>query len=215
MPKAVIFDMDGVLIDSQPLHYQVDMEVLRACGYPAQLETVTPYTGISTPDRWPKYRETLGLKPSVEALMRMQVSVLMDTFRREAITAIEGIPELLAWISHQNLSVAVASSSSHDLINLVLEKTGLARYFNVLVSGEDVTVGKPAPDIFLRAAAVLHIEPDECVVAEDSPSGILAAKNAGMRCVAYRNPNTYGQDFTYADHVVDRWSDCVAYLQSL
>lgn len=213
MRKAVIFDMDGVLIDSQPLHYRVDMAVLHKCGYPAKLETVTPYSGVSNPDRWPKYRATLGLTPEVDQLIAWQVEILMDTFRQEDLTAIEGIPELLSWLKAQGTVTAVASSSSHELIDLVLAKTGIARFFDALVSGEDVKAGKPAPDVFLRAAKKLGVNPEDCVVVEDSPSGILAAKNAGMRCVAYRNPNTCGQDFTHAGLVVDRYAECIPYLR--
>lgn len=212
MHKAVIFDMDGVLIDSQPLHYQVDMAVLHRCGYPATLDTVTPYTGMSNPDRWPKYKASLNLTPSAAQLIEWQVEILMDTFIREKLTAIEGIPALLRRIKAEDTKTAVASSSSHDLIDLVLAKIEAAPYFDVLVSGEDVSVGKPAPDVFLRAAEKLGVTPADCVVIEDSPSGIRAAKNAGMRCIAYRNPSTCGQDFTGADHVIDHYEACFALL---
>lgn len=207
--------MDGVLIDSQPLHYRVDMAVLHKCGYPAVLETVTPYTGMSNPDRWPKYRATLNLSPSVEQLIAWQVDILMDTFVREPLAAIDGIPDLLRWLKKNSYKTAVASSSSHDLIDLVLAKLSISGYFDALVSGEDVTVGKPAPDVFLRASEMLGLPPEVCVVVEDSPSGIRAAKNAGMLCIAYRNPNTCGQDFTLADNVVDRYVECYPLLERI
>lgn len=210
MRRAVIFDMDGVLIDSQPLHYRVDMAVLHSYGYPATLETVVPYTGVSNPDRWPAYRMSLGLAPTVAELIEKQTAILMETFEKSTLRAIEGIPELLCWLKEQGAPTAVASSSSHALIDLVLSKTGIGAYFDALVSGEDVTQGKPAPDVFLRAAEKLNCAPAACVVVEDSPSGIRAAKNAGMLCVAYRNPNTCGQDFSLADHVIDRYDECRA-----
>ena len=207
MRKAVIFDMDGVLIDSQPLHYKVDMAVLHKCGYPAVLETVVPYTGVSNPDRWPKYRESLNLAQSVGELIKLQTETLADVFSNETLAAFEGIPQLLRRLKSRGVKTAVASSSPHELINLSLSKTGIDKYFDVLVSGEDVSVGKPAPDIFLFAAEKLNRAPGGCIVVEDSPNGIRAAKNAGMVCIAFRNAHTSGQDFTYADYVVDAYEE--------
>lgn len=215
MQKAVIFDMDGVLIDSQPLHYQIDMAVLQKCGYPAVLSTVTPFTGVSNPDRWPAYRERLQLKPSVEQLIDWQVELMMQTFQETPLTPIEGIPALLSWLRERGAAIAVASSSSHELIDLVLSRTGIASYFDLRVSGEDVPIGKPAPDIFLHTARLLKLTSDACVVVEDSPSGIRAAKNAHMLCVGYINPHTQGQDLSLADRAVTHYADCSAYLEEI
>jgi HAD superfamily hydrolase (TIGR01509 family) len=206
--EAAIFDMDGVLIDSQPLHYQTDISVLKRAGYPASLETVIPYTGVSNPDRWPRYKETLSLKPAVEQLIEWQTEILIETFKNEDTPAIEGIPELLAKLRDERIKTAVATSSQHALIDLTLRKAGIIGFFDALVSGEDVKIGKPAPDVFLFAAEKLGAPPERCVVFEDSPNGIASAKNAGMLCVAYNNPNTYGRDFTLADHVIEKFNEC-------
>lgn len=206
-PQAFIFDMDGVLIDSQPLHYQVDMAVLDRCGVAAEMDMVTPFTGMSAPDRWPAYKARHGLAPSVDALIQLQNGILMETFRREPLSAITGIPALLAALTDEKQPLAVASSSSHALIALILEKIGVAAYFSVVVSGEDVAAGKPAPDVFLYAAEKLNTPPAACVVVEDSPNGIRAAKNAGMVCVAYKNPTTVGDGFALADYVIERYAD--------
>jgi len=215
MKLAVIFDMDGVLIDSQPLHYEIDMAVLNACGYPAQLATVTPYTGVSNPDRWPKYKSTLGLTQTVDTLIEMQTNTMLEVFQKADLTAIKGIPELLKWIKEKGLSCAVASSSSHELINLVLESVNIREYFDILISGEDVAIGKPAPDIYLRAAEVLGFSPEQCIAIEDATTGILAAKNAGLTCIAYRNPNTHGQDVTLADYAIDHYEESFSIITVL
>jgi len=212
MYKAVIFDMDGVIINSQPLHYKTDIAVLKKAGYPAVMETVVKYTGISNPDRWPKYQETLNLSYSAETLIEWQTQLIMEIFDEAPLDAIEGIPELLSHISEKGLRIALASSSQHALIELVLKKFGISHYFEVIVSGEDVSKGKPAPDVFLRTAEKLGIAPEHCIVIEDSPHGIQAAKNAKMRCIAYRNPSTYGQDFSIADYVADRYEECYQWL---
>ena len=205
MNLAVAFDMDGVLIDSQPLHYEIDIEVLKACNYPATLEDVTPYTGMSNPDRWPKYKQTLGLAPSVDRLIELQTQIMIEIFTKTNLTPIDGIPALLQYLYANNIPCGVTSSSSHELINLVLEKCKIGQYFTHLISGEDVKVGKPAPDIYLKAAKAFGLPPQQCIAFEDAPSGILAAKNAGFTCIAYVNPNTHGQDFTHADHVVTHY----------
>jgi len=212
---AIIFDMDGVLIDSQPLHYELDMKVLKACGYPATLSTVTSYTGISNPDRWPKYKAALNLAPSVPQLIELCEQTTREIFNDADLVATDGIPELLRGIKAMGLPIGVASSSSHELIQLVLGKTGIGEYFDVITSGEDVTVGKPAPDIYLRAADKMGCPPQSCIAIEDAATGILAAKNAGLTCIGFKNPNTFGQDFTHADYVIDRFDLCLPIMKSL
>jgi HAD superfamily hydrolase (TIGR01509 family) len=212
---AVIFDMDGVLIDSQPLHYELDMRVLRACGYPAQLETVVPYTGMGNPDRWPKYKKDLQLAESPERLIEMAEETMRDLFTHADLQPIDGIHELLAEIKNAGIRCGVASSSSHELISLVLEKIGVKNFFDFIVSGEDVTKGKPEPDIYLKAAEKAGALPQKCIAIEDAPAGILAAKNAGLTCIAYRNPSTIGQEFSNADYVINQFSECFAIIKAL
>ncbi|MCL2405977.1 MAG: HAD family phosphatase [Defluviitaleaceae bacterium] len=205
---AIAFDMDGVLIDSQPLHYEIDIAVLRDCGYQATLETVTPYTGQSNPDRWPKYKQALGLPQTVDELINLQTQYQAQIFESANLPPIDGIPALLQLLNAQNITCAVASSSSHDLISQVLEKCQIRQYFTHLVSGEDVKHGKPAPDIYLKAARAFGMPPESCIAIEDSPIGIQSAKNAGFTCIGYKNPSTHGQDFTLADYVVSHYSQC-------
>ena len=212
---AVIFDMDGVLIDSQPLHYEIDMRVIRACGYPAELSTVTPYTGISNPDRWPQYKEALSLTQTTERLIEMAEETMRDVFQEASLTAIEGIPALLQGLKALDIPTGVASSSSHELIQMVLDRTGIGLYFDKLISGEDVKVGKPNPDIYLRAASKVGLNPAQCIAIEDAPPGILAAKNAGFTCIAYKNPNTCGQVFTHADYVVEKYNECLPIIKTI
>jgi len=215
MKPAIIFDMDGVLIDSQPLHYQLDIRVIQACGYPAQLSTVVPYTGMSNPDRWPKYKAALNLAPSPERLIEMAEEAMRDIFNEANLTATDGIPKLLQGIKDMGLHCGIASSSSHELIELVLTKTGIGKYFDAITSGEDITHGKPAPDIYLRAAEKAGASPASCIAIEDAPPGILAAKNAGFTCIAYTNPNTYGQVFTHANYVLKHFDECLPIIEKL
>jgi len=207
MTKAIAFDMDGVLIDSQPLHYEIDMEVLKLCGYPATLETVTPYTGISNPDRWPRYKDNLGLTQLVDELIKLQEKIMIDIFNQANLMPIDGVVSLLQLLQSSNIPCAVASSSPGELINLVLKKCQIHEYFLHLISGEDVAAGKPAPDIYLKAARAFGLSPNECTAIEDSPIGILSAKNAGFACIAYVNPSTHGQDFSNADFYIRHFDE--------
>ena len=215
MDLAVIFDMDGVLIDSQPLHYEIDIQVLKTVGYTADLATVAQYTGMSNPDRWPKYKENLGLKESAETLIDLCEATVREVFGEAKLEPIKDIPALLGGIKAMGLPCGVASSSSHELIQLVLNQTGIGQFFDFIVSGEDVKAGKPEPEIYLVAAEKAGREPGKCIAVEDAPAGILAAKNAGFTCIAFNNPNTMGQDFTHADYIVRKFDECFPIIQTL
>jgi len=198
MIQAVIFDMDGVLVDSQPLHFQIDIQALAAAGCAANQPLVERYTGLSNPDRWPRYKRDLGLKPAVDELIRLHTNIAMAAFSQEPLTAIPGVRELLALLRAHHLPLALASSSSREMIALVLRRLDLTDFFSVAVSGEEVAAGKPAPDIFLRAAEKLGKTPGCCLAVEDSGNGVLAAQRAGMACLGYVNPHSGAQDLSPA-----------------
>ena len=215
MTMAVIFDMDGVLIDSQPMHYELDIRVLKSCGYNANLSTVTPYTGMSNPDRWAKYKVDLELETEVDELIEKAEEAMRDMFTAADLKPIDGIPLLLDGIKAMGVPCGVASSSPHELIELVLGKIGLRDSFDIIVSGEDVAEGKPSPDIYLKASEKTGVPPKLSIAIEDAPAGILAAKNAGYVSIGFRNPNTIGQEFSNADYTVDRFDDCFPILKTL
>ena len=207
-PLAIAFDMDGVLIDSQPLHYKLDIALIEACGHPANLDIVTPLTGISNPDRCRRFKESLALPQPIDWIIERHTQIMIEIFTQADLAPIDGIPNLLKFLHSQGIPCAVASSSPHELINLVLDKCQIKQYFAHLISGEDVKAGKPAPDIYLKAAKAFGLPPGQCIAIEDAPSGILAAKNAGFTCIAYINPSTHGQDFTHANYVVSHYDQC-------
>ena len=207
MRGYVIFDMDGVQIDSQPLHFNTDMEVIRAAGAAPRFADVERLAGVALHRRCSIYKTEYKLSLPLNELMDLHVSILMDLFRETDLKTIGGIPELLKILKDAGVKTAVASSSSLALIRLALDKARISGYFEALVTGEDVKNGKPAPDVFLKAAGMLGAEPDNCAVVEDSASGVLAAKNAGMYCVAYKNPTSGNQDLSPADMIIDSFSE--------
>jgi len=215
MKTAIIFDMDGVLIDSQPLHYQIDMRVLALCGVPATLDTVTPYTGLSNELRWPMYKDAFALSHTAKQLIAMAEDAMRDIFGKEELVPIDGVTELLQGLNGMELYCGVASASPLELVQLVLRRTGLEQYFSGITSVEEVTASKPAPDIYLAAAAKVGLPPAQCIAIEDSPAGILSAKNAGFTCIAYKNPSTVGQVFDHANYVLEHFNEGLELVKKL
>ena len=119
---------------------------------------------------------------------------------------VEGIKELLDSFNKKNYRLCVASSSPKDNIRLVLSKHKLKKHFEFIISGEEVTGGKPMPDIFLKAAEHFQTSSDNCFVIEDSYNGVTAAKSAGMKCIAFRNLNSGMQDISKADLIISSFS---------
>lgn len=203
MFKGVIFDMDGVLIDSQPFHFYVDNMVLKACGVSVDERFVERFAGTCTKDRMPKYIAEFGLDKTDEQMLEVYDKVIKKCFDEWALVAVAGIPELLTAIREKGLRLAVASSSSMDFITAALKRVELFDFFDEIVSGEHVAAGKPAPDVFLCAAERLGFTTDECVVVEDSSNGVLAAYNAKIKCIGYINVTSGNQDLSKADIITD------------
>ncbi|MEJ6950788.1 HAD family hydrolase [Natronospora cellulosivora (SeqCode)] len=201
--KAVIFDMDGVIIDSEPIHYQVNQLLYKELGIKVSDEEYSTFIGVSNSDHWTILKKKYNLSDSIEELVMRQnegnISHLQDSDEK----AIPGILELLKELEENNIKIALASSSGMKYIEAVLDKFGIDAYFSVKVSGEEMDKGKPNPDIFLEAAKRLELNPEDCLVIEDSENGVKAAKKAGMRCIGHINPNSGNQDLSLADERVD------------
>jgi HAD superfamily hydrolase (TIGR01509 family) len=205
--EAAIFDMDGVLIDSQPLHFETDNYLLKSFNIdPADVD-LTATQGKSNPDIWRGIIERFGITAPLDEIMQKSVEIKLKLFAERDCVPIAGIPELLQSIQAANVKRAVASSSAEQVVHLVLQKIGVRGFFDVVVSGESVTKSKPEPEVFLKTASLLGVRPEICVVLEDAAHGVTAAKRAGMKCVGYRNRNTGNQDLSRADFIVDRFAD--------
>ena len=201
--KAVIFDMDGVIIDSEPIHFEVDMQTMREFGVNISKDELNKYVGTTNEymlnDLINKYKIQRSLKEILEYKMELTIRRIKET----KINAISGIPELLISLKHNNIKTAIGSSSPKELIITVIEKFQLGKYFDCIVSGDEVKEGKPKPDIYLEVSKRIGVNPEECIVIEDSRNGVLAAKNAGMKCFGFRNVNSGNQDLSKADIIVD------------
>ena len=205
MIEAVIFDMDGVLINSEHLHLKAMNRVLQDLGLKVTISTKEhdQYVGGRTIDMCCKVKEKYNLTISAQELeKRKTVQYLKYIETDDGIEPVAGVVDLIHDLQCHGLSLAVASSSIQQVIEIVLDKFKIRECFSAIVGGDQVEHGKPAPDIFLMAATRLHMPKNSCVVIEDSTHGIKAAKDAGMQCVGFYNPSSGEQNLEDADMVV-------------
>ena len=201
--KAVIFDMDGVIIDSEPIHFETDMETMKYLGCNISIEELEKYVGTTNEYMIADIKKNYNIKKSVEEIINYKVEMVKNKVIQSDLEPIEGIRELLIYLKKKNIPAAIASSSPKDFINVVVSKFKLQEYFKYIVSGEEVESGKPAPDVYIETAKKLGISPKECIVVEDSKNGVIAAKAAGMKCIGFQNINSGNQDLSKADIIVN------------
>lgn len=181
--KAVIFDLDGTLIDSEPNYFLADQKLLEAYGIPFTEEDKRRYIGGSNMDMMRDFVARFGIREAPEVLAERKNALYLEL--AEANTPLYApMKAFLDRLVARNIPVAIASGSGPAVIARLLGKVGIAHHFEHTVSAEEVAQGKPAPDIFLEAAKRLGIPPQHCVVVEDSRPGVEAAKRAFMRCIA-------------------------------
>jgi len=203
-----IFDMDGVLVDSEPFHVEIEKQQFLLNRLPISEEEHHGYMGVASDVMWKEIAKRHSLNISVEEITEQNriESIRFFTELKE-IPVMPGLPELLERLKQKNYPMAVASSSFPEIIELILHRTGLRNYFQVVVSSQEAGKSKPEPDVFLLAAEKLGIDPKNCLVIEDSKNGIKAAKAAGMRCVAYQSPAVNPQSQKQADAVIKSYLD--------
>jgi HAD superfamily hydrolase (TIGR01509 family) len=184
--RAVVFDMDGVLIDSEHVWDEVREELARDRDGTYGPEAQRAMMGMSAPE-WSAYmRDVVGIDAEPEEINAEVVRRMHDRYREE-LPVVPGAVDAVRRLEHAGLRLAVASSSNRELIEAVLGTLQLTDSFEAIVSSEEVPRGKPAPDVYLEATRRLGLEPRACVAVEDSTNGLLAADAAGLAVVAYPN----------------------------
>ena len=182
---AVVFDMDGVLIDSEQLWDEVREQLARERGGRWHERAQAEMMGMSSAE-WSRYmHDVIGLAATPEEINAEVVRRLLARYR-ESLPLLPGAVEAVERLA-QRWPLGLASSSNREVIDAVLEAAGIAKYFRATVSSEEVEHGKPAPDVYLEAARRLGVEPSRCAAVEDSRNGILSARAAGMRVIAIPN----------------------------
>jgi len=206
---AVIFDMDGVIIDSEPLHFRAEERLFSELGLNIDISEHQGFVGRTSRSMWGELRRRYGLSEPLEELVARSRRYIRELVAAEAAARdllVPGLTGCLDYLREQGLRLLLASSSETALIELVLKKFALQDTFSHRVSGDDVHRGKPSPDIFLLAAARADMPSTGCLVIEDSAHGVSAARAAGMACIGFQNPSSGPQDLSQADAVITRFA---------
>ncbi len=200
---AAIFDMDGLLVDTEPLWQQAEVEILGALGVPLDPHRCRQTKGMFVGEVMAYWHRRFPWDgPAVDQVAAQVVDRVCELVAERG-TLQPGVRGAIELCERHGLGLAVASSSGYRLIDLVLERFELARHFRVVHSAEDEPYGKPHPAVYLGAAARLGAEPSRCVAWEDAPAGVVAAKAARMVCVAVPEPAERGRSaFALADAVL-------------
>lgn len=210
MLKAVLFDMDGVIVDTEPLHRKAYFKMFEEIGINVSEALYTSFTGQSTLEICQTLVDTFALAQTPQTLVAVKRKHFKYLFEND--TSLQLLPGVLDLIKdyHQNgITLVLASSASIDNIKRIFTRFNLDPYFVAKLSGADLAKSKPHPEIFLKAAEAAGQPTTNCMVIEDSTNGIKAAKAAGIYCVAYNSKHSHDQDYSLADLVVGNFKELV------
>ncbi len=186
MLKAIIFDMDGVLLDSESLHYRVIHDMMNERGYTYTVEHLQKYCGVPEEEIWgPLLKELGGEHDDPIQTQEEHWSRYRKRLEQDGIPQFPGTEDCLKALRQRGYRMAVASASSVEVIQDYMNQLGYTDYFDCIISAQYCEHGKPEPDVFLLASGQLGISPEDCLVIEDSKNGMIAAGRAGMRCVGF------------------------------
>ncbi|MBX2827931.1 MAG: HAD family phosphatase [Flavobacteriaceae bacterium] len=208
MVKAVLFDMDGVIIDTEPLHRKAYFSMFKEVGIEVDETLYTSFTGMATLPICETLCDVFSLEREPKELVQIKRYYFKELFRTDtSLQLLPGVLQLIQDYVAHGLTLVVASSASMENINRVFDRFDLNPYFQGKISGADLAQSKPHPEIFEKAAVMAQTPKEFCMVIEDATNGIKAAKAAGIYCVAYRSPHSTLQDYALADRVIDSFDE--------
>lgn len=208
MLKAVIFDLDGVIADSMKLHFEAEKKTLLKYGISATTEELAAHTGNKAIVKFSALLKKHGVKANPEDVFKVHMDESYDHIKAN-VAPVSGIIGLLKELHSVKLKLAVASGSPRVLVEYIIDKFRISKLFDVVLSADDVVKSKPAPEMFLKAAQRLKCRPEECVVIEDAPNGITAARAAGMKCLAITTTHKK-EELKGADRIIASFDEITA-----
>ncbi|WP_258104990.1 HAD family phosphatase [Marinoscillum sp. MHG1-6] len=208
MLKAAIFDMDGVIIDSEPLHYKAYHQMFDEVGISVSAELYDSLTGKSTINVCKQLKDHYNLSQSPEelaAIKRRHYDVIFENDK--TFDLIKGVRQLIENYHESGLTLVLGSSATMPSIERIFKRFELNPYFKAKLSGAELKASKPHPEIFIKAAEATGYLPEECIVIEDATNGIQAAKDAGIFCVGFDSIHSKNQDYSKADMVISNFEE--------
>lgn len=207
MLKAILFDMDGVIVDTEPLHHKAYYMMFNVFNIEVSTEMYESFTGQSTINICKKLCHHFNLDNNPEELVISKRTSFTNLFHNDpSLQLIDGVLDLIKNYYNNGLTLILASSASMFTINNVFTRFKLDQYFKAKISGADLKASKPHPEIFEKAASLAEVNRSECIVIEDSTNGIKSAKSAGIYCIGYDSVNSKNQDYTLANKVISNYS---------
>jgi HAD superfamily hydrolase (TIGR01509 family) len=208
MIKTVIFDMDGVIVDTEPVHHYAYNQHFKQLNIDVSPEMYATFTGNSTKNIFERLKAQYNLSDDVPTLVETKRNLFNEAFdSKEDLYLLDGVEDLIKDLHQNGMQLVLASSSATVTINKIFNRFGLHQYFTHIVSGEDFPKSKPHPAIFQQAAFLAKTPVENCIVIEDSTNGILAAKSAGIYCIGYDSFHSKMQDYSMADRVIRNFDE--------
>lgn len=208
MIKTVIFDMDGVIVDTEPVHYYAYHQLFKELNIRVSDELYATFTGNSTKNVMEKLKNHFGLSQEINELVNKKRDLFNDAFdNKEDLYLLDGVEKLIKNLHQNGMQLLLASSSAKVTINRIFNRFQLFPYFSHIISGEDFPQSKPHPAIFEQAAFLSKTEKENCIVIEDSTNGIIASNAAGIYCVAYNSLHSKGQNLSLANKIIQHFDE--------
>ena len=214
MHQALIFDLDGLLIDSETIYRKISYKMAADLGKQLHDGIWVKQMGRSPIESLGIFRSELGITThTAQELVDLRNELLLEAFRNE----LEILPGALEIIHsfHGRMRMAIATGSPRMLMEIAVSQLGLNGYFEYMLPSDEIVSGKPDPEIYLKTVGVLGLQPDECIVLEDSSNGALAGHLAGCYVIAVPSDYTRNQDFSFADHVAEDLLDARLWIEEM